>query len=410
MWLGLPVFLGAVMASGSGPSATIRPDDFEGWFRSAVYGGLEVPEAVARKAQSFRYVFVTGFRNERMPGYFDRNMAELRALGVPRRQIHLIHPTSSRTSAANADDVRSSFLEIAAEGPERLVVIAHSRGACDALAFALGDPSFVRDRVEAMFLIQGPFGGSGVAEYVIGSGERMDRRMAFRHRVIGNLLGRLARSVAQEAGLEVIEGMTPEASRAFWAGLLEKDRETLDLVGSKTFYIRSAIHPSRLGFGHRAIAWYLQAYHGPNDGMVALADQSLPGLGTVLATVEAGHSDLTQNRPSSRSVRGYRRALTRSIAMAVGRPDAEPTAIQIKPSRPDGGRLDLPQDAIPERKPGFKGRRRRKPRVPPADAVGPAGRREHPERHRAVFALVQEDVAVEVIAEEAESTGFPVVQ
>ena len=372
MWSGVTILVGAILVGGSEGSSTLRGDAFEGWFRSAVDGDLDVPEDVARKARAYRYAFVTGFRNERMPGYFAQNMAELKALGVPQRQIHVINPSSSQTSEANLQDVRSRFLEIAGEGPERLVVIAHSRGACDTLAFALGDVSFVRDRIEAMFLIQGPFGGSGIADYVAGSGRPMDRRMALRHRIIAGLMARLARPAARKLGLEVIEGMTPEASRAFWARALAGDPEELALVGSKTFYVRSSIHPSRLGFGRRAIAWYLRAYHGPNDGMVALADQSLPGLGTVIATIEAGHSDLTHKFPSSRGRRGYRRALTRSVVMAVGRPESEPTAIRVDPSSPTGGRLDLPEDPVPERKPGLKGRFRRKAGVAPSRGVVPA--------------------------------------
>src|SRR5262249_18517170 len=129
MWTGLTVVVGVLLGGGAEASSTIRADAFEGWFRSAVDGDLDVPEVVTRKARTFRYAFVTGFRNERMPGYFSQNMAELKALGVPHRQIHVINPSSSQTSEANLEDVRSGFLEIAGEGPERLVVIAHSRGA-----------------------------------------------------------------------------------------------------------------------------------------------------------------------------------------------------------------------------------------------------------------------------------------
>ena len=360
MGIGSYVLAAALMAGGPGPSATTRADAFEGWFRSAVDGDLEVPAAVASRARSFRYVFVSGFRNERMKGYFARNMAELEELGVPRRRIHRIDPSSNQTLEENLDAVRSKFLEIAASGPERLVVIAHSRGACDSLAFALGNAAFVRDRVEAMFLIQGPFGGSGVADYVMGSGTPMDRRMALGHRVVGNLLGRMARSVARTMGMDVIAGMTPEASRAFWARALDRDPADLAVVGSRTFYVRSSIHPSRLGFGRRAIAWYLKAYHGASDGMVALADQSLPALGTVIATVEAGHSDLTHRSSTGRARRDYRRALSRTIVMTIGRADPDATSIKIVPSGPRGGRLDLGDDPVPGPKQGPRARLRRR--------------------------------------------------
>ena len=368
----------------AGPDASPTPASpagpFQEWFQSAVSGGLEIPPKVAKEARSFRYVFVEGFRNEKMRGYFAANIAELKAQGIPRDQIHVIRPSSDRTTAANAEEVRSRFLEIAGEGPERLVVIAHSRGACDALAFALGDPSFVKDRVRAMFLIQGPFGGSGLAGYVTGSGEPMDRRMKIRHRVVTNLLGRLARAFADEDDLEAMEGMTREASAEFWANALDRDQETLAEVGSKTFYIRSAIRPSAQRGPRRAIAWYLQTYHGPGDGVVALSDQSLPGFGSVIATVEAGHSDLTCNRTTSRARRGDRKALSQSIVMAVGQPGygTDPSAIEIRDSGAINGRLDPGQDAVPEGKPGLQGRQRRKFRVPPADRVGPTNGFEHP--------------------------------
>jgi pimeloyl-ACP methyl ester carboxylesterase len=338
MWSGFAVMVGALLSGGIDASTEGPADQFQAWFRTAVDGKLVVPRPVARKAQSYRYVFVGGLRNERMRGYFARNMDELRDLGIPGDQIHVIHPSSHRTTGANAEDVRARFLEIAAEGPERLVVIAHSRGACDTLAFALDDPKFVRDRVEAMYLIQGPFGGSGLAGYVTGSGVPMDRQMKLRHRIIGNLIGRLVKTVTKGAGLEVVEGMTPEASATFWAKALDKDPETLAAVGAKTFFIRSSLHPSRQRFARRAMAWYLQTYHGPSDGMVTLEDQSLPGFGTVVATLEAAHSDLTCNPPSSRSRRWDRRALVGSIVMAVGQPraSADPSALRISPSRPGG--------------------------------------------------------------------------
>jgi hypothetical protein len=371
--------LAALLTGGVDPSASDVPEGFQDWFRSSVEGSLTVPPAIAREARAFRYVFVEGFRNERMPGYFAANIAELKALGIPRDRVHVIEPSSRKTTEANAEEVRARFLAIAREGPE-LVIIAHSRGACDALAFGLDDPAFVRDRVRALFLIQGPFGGSGLAGYLTGSGPSMDRRMKWNHRVVAGLVGRLARAFARDDARDVMEGMTPEASASYWAKALDKDRAALAEVGSKTFFIRAAIHPSRQKFGRRAIAWYLQTTLGPNDGVVALDDQSLPGFGTVVANLEAAHADLVCNGPSSRKHRFDRRALIRSVVMAVGQPGSgsDPSTIQIKGSRAGGGRLDLREDTIPERESGVEGRHRREPRVAPADRVGPADRPEHP--------------------------------
>ena len=90
-----------------------------------------------------------------------QNAKELRAQGVPRRAIHFIYPSSHKTVQENAEAVRAQFQEIARLGPEKLVVIGHSRGACDTLAFALENPAFVADHIQALFLVQGPFGGTG---------------------------------------------------------------------------------------------------------------------------------------------------------------------------------------------------------------------------------------------------------
>ena len=85
--------------------------------------------------------------------------------------------------------VRDKILGFAGDRPERLILIAHSRGACDALTFALREPGFVRDRVEALLLIQGAFGGTGLADYVLGEGEPMDDRMSQGHRFLAQGMG-----------------------------------------------------------------------------------------------------------------------------------------------------------------------------------------------------------------------------
>lgn len=326
------VLLGIILALGAAADTSpVGPDDFRGWYEDASRGGLRVPEPVEQKAQRFRYVFVGGFQNERMPGYFAQNAKELRAHGIPRRSIHFLYPSSGRTVEENRDSVRDEFLRIAAEGPGRLVVIAHSRGACDALAFALHDPEFVRDRVEALFLVQGPFGGTGLADYVLGEGEPMDRRMPPGHRVLAYLLGSLEKSLLERGQHGGLAGLTREASRAYWRQTLEEQAEAIPVVGPKVFFVESRARPSRLRLFHRATAWYLHTYYGPNDGVVALGDQALPGLGMRLGTLEAGHADLTRKSLATRAGRRSRQALIRCILMVVGRSGSPPSAGETDP-------------------------------------------------------------------------------
>ena len=167
----------ALQLGTSGPAATepvISPAEFRSHFDAARNGKLSICDEVLEEARRYRYVFVGGFHSERLPGYFAQNAKELRARGVPKKAIHFIYPSSGETVDGNAKMVRASFEDIACQGDEKLVVIAHSRGSCDALAFALQNPEFVKKHVHSLFLIQGAFGGTGIADYVVGEGPPID--------------------------------------------------------------------------------------------------------------------------------------------------------------------------------------------------------------------------------------------
>jgi len=318
--MGLEVaFLGiTLLLSGPAEGPCVTAAEFQGWFKAASRGTLHIPAPVARRARRFRYVFVGGFRTGRMPGYFAQNAEELRAHGVPRRSIHFLFPSSRRTVEENCDAVRDELLRIAGEGPERLVVIAHSRGACDALAFALQEPRFVHDRVEALFLIQAPFGGTGLADYILGEGEPMDGRMSPGHRLLAGAIGALERFLLKHGWHGGLAGLSREASRAYWRCALDEHAEAIPIVGPKVYYVEARAHFTSLALFQRVMSCYLGAYYGPNDGIVAVCDQSLPGLGTSLGVVDAGHADLTRRFPATRAGRRSRRALIRAILMAVG--------------------------------------------------------------------------------------------
>jgi pimeloyl-ACP methyl ester carboxylesterase len=316
MWLGL---------AASVPS--VGPAEFQGWFAAAARGKLNLPADVRHTALSFRYVFVGGLGNEHLAGYFAQNAAELRALGVPRQAIHVIRPSSRRTVDENLESVREQFRAIAAKGPEPLVVVAHSRGACDALAFALRNPRFVRDRVRAIFLVQGPFGGTGLADYVCGEGEPVDGRMPPVHRFLAHQIGKRVDDVVAKRGWhDAVEDLRRDESKEYWACSLRDHAAAVPVVGPRVFYIESQAHGGKLVWFHRTTGSYLRTYYGPNDGLVALADQHLPGLGTSLGPIDAGHTDLTSGFPHAAAGRRYRKALIQCVLMTVGQPTGGPEA------------------------------------------------------------------------------------
>lgn len=309
----------SALAGGSSGGAAWTPAEFRGWFDDARAGTLKVPKDVRREARGFRFVFVGGFASERLPGYFRRNMKALRACGVPRGAIHAVFPPSRGTLEENADAFGRRIREIADEGPQRLVIVAHSRGACDALLFALRNPDFVRDRVEALFLVQGTFGGSALADYVLGDGPALDRALPTRFRVVAFLLGRLERVLVHRGKHAGLSGLSRAGSRQFWEQSLAEHAAAIPVVGPRTFYLRSESSPRHLGLFRRAAGWYLTTYVGPNDGVVAVEDQRLPGLGTCLGVIDCGHDELVRTPRSGRSHRRLREALAEGVVMAVGR-------------------------------------------------------------------------------------------
>jgi pimeloyl-ACP methyl ester carboxylesterase len=316
------VLLLGFLAAGEPPpevAPRVKPEAFQAWLEASQEGTLAVPEKVAARARSYQYVFVGGFSSERMSDYFLQNATDLMARGIPQKSIHFIFPSSDGTIDENADHVRDSFRKITREATGKLVVIAHSRGACDALAFALRDPEFVAERVEALFLIQGPFGGTPLADGVVGDGPAPDRRLALRHRAVVSLLARREHRDLDQGKDGGLLDLTRDASHAFWANQLREHASAVPVVGPRTYYLTAATPAANHRLFLRAVARYLETYSdGESDGVVRLEDQSLRGIGTVLAVLPVGHTDLTHRLPSGRPQRRLRRALVDALIMAVG--------------------------------------------------------------------------------------------
>ena len=163
-------------------------------------------------------------------------------------------------------------------------MIGHSRGACDALAFALENPEFVADHVGALFLVQGPFGGTGAADYVVGEGPPLDSQMPLRLRVAAHVLGRLEVFLlgqGKHGGLRALTGGHPRSLGTGPGGAPSRDlhRQSEDVLRDEPD--RSLTAPT-LPASDRVVPVFV----GPNDGLVALDDQNVPGLGTVLAVLD----------------------------------------------------------------------------------------------------------------------------
>lgn len=324
------------------PSTALRParserPTFAAFFERQVTAPQPLPDGVLEAARRYRYVFVAGFLNEAFrQGYFNENREALLEAGVAANAIHVLFPRSADAVAETATRLRQELPALAAGGHQKLVLIGHSKGAAELLAFALANPAFVRARVAAIFLAQGAIGGSGVADYVTGAGHPLDDKMP--------AASRMAFAVAAQGG-KLLDGqldrgfqsLTHRQAAALWARLVPRQSPAnpanADAKGAakrevratplgaaaadRIFYVRGHRPPAAVSKILALTATYLATYYGDNDGLVEVEDQWIPGVGRVLATVEADHMALTVGRPVSGDGPAVRRAFTHALLMQV---------------------------------------------------------------------------------------------
>ena len=293
------------------------------WFERQVDHPTALPVEAREAASRYRYVFVAGFLNEGFRlGYFYDNRKALLEAGIRPDAIHVIFPRSGNGVEENVALLRQSIPDLAARGPQKLVLIAHSKGAVEALAFVAAAPAFVRDRVQAVFLVQGAFGGTSVADYVAGGGHPLDDRMPVRRRVelaIAVKGGKLLDPWIDDG----VQSLTHRRAGDFWNQVLPAagapgatsrlPQETTD----KIFFVRSLRDPDKVSTLIAATASYLHIYYGDNDGLLEVNDQWIAGTGQILATLDADHFTLTIARPVSNQPSRTRRAFTRGLLMQV---------------------------------------------------------------------------------------------
>ena len=315
---------------GTGTAARLeRPDrqTFAAFFERQIAAPQPLPQSVLEAARRYRYVFVAGFLNEAFRrGYFNENRDALIEAGVRPDAIHVVFPRSADAIAETAERLHREIPTLAAAGDQKLVLIGHSKGAAELLAFALANPAFVRTRVEAIFLAQGAIGGSGVADYITDAGHPLDDKMPAASRVAFAVAARGGKLLDGELD-RGFQSLTHRQTAALWARLVPRssDSETTKAwakpsvgpAADRIFFIRSHRRPGAVSKILALTATYLATYYGDNDGLVELEDQELPGVGRVLATLEADHMALTVARPVSGDEPAVRRAFTHALLMQL---------------------------------------------------------------------------------------------
>lgn len=299
------------------PARTAPLDSF---VFSSAYGAylgndLQLPPAVRAGAAQTRFILVAGFLNEGMPCYFQENVQALRDGGVPASQIHILFPESGRGIEDNVAPLARQILQLTDHDDKRLVLIGHSKGAVELLAAAVLTPELAR-RASTILLIQGAFGGSGIADFIQDVGRPMSPQIPWQH-AVWLWTSKAAGSVLNQAINPGFSSLRRDYARAYWTNLLTRHARDIREVSPKVYYIRSYVHPDHAAPILNCTGWYLHTAYGPNDGLVEYDDQYVVGIGRDLATLEADHAGLTSGMPISHVSERVRRALMWTILHTV---------------------------------------------------------------------------------------------
>lgn len=156
-------FFGHMLAESNalGVAAKDQSAKFGGIIESVRTGQSEFPK---EKAQQYVYLLVPGLVTEHQEGYFDNNLEFLKSQGL---QASISKIDTDAGIKPNASLIRDEINKLADESGKQVIVIAHSKGVPDS-AFAMKGHA-VEDKVAAFLPMQGAYGGTPVADTVMGA-------------------------------------------------------------------------------------------------------------------------------------------------------------------------------------------------------------------------------------------------
>lgn len=269
------------------------------------------------KAITYRYVFVGGFLNEGIPGYFTDNRAALRDLAIPLSHIHMIYPSSKNSVEENMGVLATEINRIADDRPEKVIIIAHSKGAVETLAAFLDNFETLNRKIEHIVLIQGAFYGSQVAAAIKGEGRRV--QVDYLNWTLSDwgyytsFFSTLSAGMLLDTKINPsFESMVPATSTELLQNLLRANKQYQQLAANKISFITSSKRISRMSEILDCTGWYLTQVEGPNDGLVATREQQVEGLGNILGHLEADHAELVVSKFNNQN-RRYRKAFTWAV-------------------------------------------------------------------------------------------------
>lgn len=261
-------------------------------FRQTMETQQPISSASIPSAKGLHFLFVGGFLNEGIPGYFVDNMAVVtEELGAT---ASVIFPKSTDNLEEDAAGIRDEVIALS-DGTQRpIVLVGHSKGGAGVVLAALKYPELVRGgRVVDVVSIQGALHGSPIADAMTES-----LPIPLLHQTFRGLTA-LTRKRA--------EGAFRSAPMATDLTAWYRDH---------VFFVRSSestgVVAAELQLSHAFLTRF-----GPNDGLLCEQDQLLAGLGRDLGVLRADHGALTVSAPISGFTTETRRAFTRALLLEV---------------------------------------------------------------------------------------------
>ncbi len=301
-------------------AARLEPEHFVPTYAADIaHPNAPASDALTAHAADFEYVFIGGFLGDFINriGAFAPLGAELRALGVPPSQFHIVCPSSARTVEDNARNFLPSRLaEIAAGTSRKLVVVAYSKGAPEFLTYAFEHPALIEERVEGVFFMEGAFGGSPLADFIeTRPAPRLTTRLS--NRVGMRSLRRLALLVYP--WLAGVKSVTTSESVHRIEGWLAEYASVIERLHDKLVFVQAWADPKRATYRLKMGTRFITAVTGlKSDGVIPLEAQIVPGIGTLSIVLDGVDHSLPCSRVLTGRGPSRVRAFTRAMVSCLG--------------------------------------------------------------------------------------------
>ena len=207
------------------------------------------------------YVFVGGYKNEKIPDYFVDNVHMLQEQG---RHVDVIMPRSENSISRNADILKEKLLHLYEQGGRQpLSVIAHSKGGVELVNMILRhSDSFPKEILKTMIVVQSPLKGSEFTEKLV---QKMDGSIL----ALSPLYWMVRSYHAGGSSLatsKVQKDLSESAS-----GISE---QSLKEVSSRVFYVRSSTNAEVHSEPLQKMIGPIRI-EGTSDGLVTTDEQKL---------------------------------------------------------------------------------------------------------------------------------------